>query len=265
MSTRRFVGLRGGLRWGRPWPLALVLVVALQSGARAQTSPSTAVPDITGSWERHGAGLGARGLGARDATVPPPAAQPQLKPQYAKEWQERVQAVRTAEAKGQPLANHNTDCLPDGMPTMMNAVFPMEILQSRGQVTIIEEAYTQVRRILMDRPQKAVDDVEPGFYGHSVGRWEGETLIVDTIGIKERVRLQNMPHSPQMRIKERMKLVSPNVLWNEITIEDPVVLEKPHTYTVAYRRMPDYTLLEYVCEDNREYADDKGLQKIRIN
>ena len=44
-----------------------------------------------------------------------------------------------------------------------------------------------------------------------------------------------------------------------------VVLEKPHTYTVAYRRMPDYTLLEYVCEDNREYADDKGLQKIRVN
>jgi len=68
-----------------------------------------------------------------------------------------------------------------------------------------------------------------------------------------------------MRIKERMKLVSPNVLWNEITIEDPVVFEKPHTYTVAYRRMPDYTLLEYICEDNREYADDKGRQKIRIN
>jgi hypothetical protein len=50
-----------------------------------------------------------------------------------------------------------------------------------------------------------------------------------------------------------------------ITIEDPVVLEKPHTHTVAYRRMPDYTRLEYVCEDNREYADDQGRQKIRIN
>jgi hypothetical protein len=74
-----------------------------------------------------------------------------------------------------------------------------------------------------------------------------------------------MPHSPQMRITERLKFVSPTVLWNEITIDDPVVLEKPHTYTVAYRRMPNYTLLEYVCEDNREYADDKGLQKIRVD
>ena len=151
------------------------------------------------------------------------------------------------------------------MPTMMGAMFPMEILQSRGQITIIEEAFTQVRRILMDQPQKSIDEVEPGFYGRSVGHWEGETLVVDTIGVKESVRFQNMPHSPQMRITERMKLVSPTVIWNEITIDDPVMLEKPHTYTVAYRRMPNYTLLEYVCEDNREYADDKGLQKIRIN
>jgi hypothetical protein len=245
--------------------LAVVLAALFQARAHTQSKPAATVPDITGSWERHGAGLGARGGGARDATVPPPAPQPQLKPQYAKEWQDRVQAIRAADAKGQPLANHNTDCLPDGMPTMMNAVFPMEILQSRGQVTVIEEAYTQVRRILMDQPQKSVDEVEPGFYGHSVGRWDGETLVVDTIGIKENVRFQNMPHSPQMRIRERMKLVSPTVLWNEITIEDPVVLEKPHTYTVAYRRMPGYTLLEYICEDNREFADDNGLQKIRID
>jgi hypothetical protein len=239
--------------------IAFAIVAPTQNGARAQTKPTAQVPGITGSWERHG-----RGSGPRDATIPPPAPQAQLKPEYQKQWQERVQAVREADAKGEPLANNYTDCLPDGMPTMMGAMFPMEILQSRGQVTVIEEAFTQVRRILMDRPQKSFDEVEPGFYGHSVGRWEGDTLVVDTIGIKESVRFQNMPHSPQMRIRERMRLVTPNVLWNEITIEDPVMLEKPHTYTVAYRRMPNYTLLEYVCEDNREYADEKGRQKIRV-
>jgi hypothetical protein len=143
-------------------------------------------------------------------------------------------------------------------------VFPLEILQSRGQITVIEEAYTQVRRILLDRPQKALDDVEPGFYGYSVGKWEGDTLVVDTIGIKENVRYQNMPHSPQMRIRERIQLKSPDVLWNQITIEDPVTLEQPYTYTIALKRLPDYQLLEYVCEDNREYADENGIQKIRI-
>ena len=65
--------------------------------------------------------------------------------------------MRAADAKGEPLATNYTDCLPDGMPTMMGAMFPMEILQSRGQVTIIEEAFTQVRRILMDKPQKSFD------------------------------------------------------------------------------------------------------------
>ena len=147
---------------------------------------------------------------------------------------------------------------------MMGGPFPLEILQSKGQVTVIEEAYTQVRRIFLDQSQKAIDDVEPGYYGHSVGHWEGDTLVVDTVGIKESVRYQSAPHSKDMRIQERIKLVAPDIVWDEITIEDPATLEKPWTYTLAYKRLPDYTLLEYICEDNREYADEKGVQKIRI-
>jgi hypothetical protein len=251
----------------RTFVLAGVLLAMAQSPGLAQRGAGTAaVPDITGSWERYGSGFGPRTEAQRkDPNIPPPASPPALKGPYLKEWQDRVRAAREADARGQPLATGNTHCLPDGMPLMMSAVFPLEILQSRGQVTIIEEAYTQVRRILLDRPQKALDDVEPGFYGHSVGHWEGTTLVVDTIGIKENVRYQNAPHSREMRIKERIRLVAPDVLWDEITVDDPVTLEKPWMVTYAYRRMPTYTLLEYVCEDNREYADDNGVQKIRIN
>jgi hypothetical protein len=227
------------------------------------TAQSAKPPDITGSWLRQGFTVGVRPSGQQNPAPPPPALPPSLKPAYVKEWQDRLQAIREADAKGQPLANNAVACLPDGMPGMMTAVFPMEILQSRGQITIIEEAYTQVRRILMDRSQKTLDDVEPGFFGHSVGRWDGDTLVVDTIGIKESVRYQNVPHSKEMRIRERMRLVAPDTLWNEITIEDPEVLEKPWTFTFAYQRMKDYTLLEYICEDNREYADDQGRQQIR--
>ncbi len=230
----------------------------------AQSRGQTA-PDITGSWERYGAGLGARADRQHPELLPPPGPNPPpLKPEYLKQWRDRIQAARDAEAKGQPLATNYTHCLPDGMPTMMNIMFPMEILQTKGQVTIIEEAFTQVRRILLDRPQKALADVDPSFYGNSVGHWEGGTLVVETIGVKEDVRYNSAPHSNQLRIKERIHYVSPDILWNEITMEDPVTLEKPWTYTVAYKRMPDYTLLEYICEDNREYEDDKGLQKIRV-
>ena len=245
-----------------PRSLFLVLFGVLVFGV-PMTAQQTAVPDISGSWER--LGFSGRGGGQVDKTLVPPAnPQPPLKPEPRKEWQARVQAAREADAKWEPLATNATLCLPEGMPGMMGATFPIEILQSRGQVTIIAEAYNQVRRILLDRPQKAVEDVDPGFYGHSVGRWEGDALVVDTIGVKENIRYQNVPHSPEMRIRERIRLVAPNVLWDEITIEDPAMLEKPWTLTFAYRRMPNYTLLEYVCEDNREYADEQGRQKIRL-
>jgi hypothetical protein len=250
-------------------PTTLLLASILAAGAfvqvEAQRATASKVPDITGSWERYRpAPVPAGATRKTDPNLPPPAAPPALKSGYVDDWRGRVQAARDADAKGQPLATGYTDCLPDGMPSMMGAMFPMEILQSRGQVTVIEEAFTQVRRILLDRPQKPIDDVEPSFYGYSVGRWEGDTLVVDTIGIKENVRFQNAPHSKEMRIRERIHLVAQNVLWDEITIEDPVTLEKPWTVTYAYRKMPDYTLLEYVCEDNREYADAQGRQKIRV-
>jgi hypothetical protein len=213
---------------------------------------SANVPDITGQWER-----------ARDASIPP-APQPPLKAQYLKEYQAKLQAIREANAKGQPIAERVVACLPDGMPGMMAGPFPLEILQSRGQVTMIEEAYTQVRRVLLDKPQKAVDDVEPGFYGYSVGHWDGSTLVVDTVGVREDVRYQNVPHSKDMHIKERFTLGANGILRDEITIEDPSIFEKPWTFTFGYQRMKDYQLLEYICEDNREYADEKGVQQIRI-
>jgi hypothetical protein len=231
--------------------LAIVALMFAQPAAQAQQT-STNIPDITGSWER-----------ARDASIPAQP-QPPLKAQYLKEYQAKLQALREANQKGQPIADHVVMCLPDGMPGMMSGPFPMEILQSKGQVTIIQEAYTQVRRILLDREQKPIDDVEPGFYGRSVGHWEGSTLLVDTVGIKDNVLYQNVPHSKDIRIKERISLGANGILRDDITVEDPTVLEKPWTFTFGYRRMTDYQLLEYICEDNREYADDKGVQQIRI-
>jgi hypothetical protein len=243
-----------------------IVLVSVQLTAGAQRAPSAQRPDLlSGSYERYRGVPGARGATPRpDATVPPPPSQPPLKTEYLKEWQTQQQAAREADEKGEPLAASVVKCLPEGMPAMMNGPFPMEILESKGQVTIIQEAYNQVRRILLDQPQKPIDDIEPGFYGHSVGRWEGDTLLVDTIGIKESVRYQNMPHSKDMRIKERIRSVAPDIVWDEITIEDPATLLKSWTYTVAYKRMPGYTLLEYICEDNREYEDEQGIQKIRL-
>jgi len=228
--------------------LAVSAVAAAQSGAR---------PDLTGSWERY------RGP-AGDATNPPPESQPPLKADLLAEWQKRRAAEREADARGEPLATNYTHCIPDGVPSMMSGPFPFEIVQSATQVNIAQEAYSQVRRIYLGKPQQTLADIELGFYGRSVGEWRGDALVVDTIGIKEYVRFRDVPHTPEMRITERFRLVRPDILWDEITIEDPAMLEKPWTVTFAYKRMPDYEIIEYVCEDNREYADENGVTRLRI-
>jgi hypothetical protein len=152
------------------------------------------------------------------------------------------------------------------MPRMMAvATYPIEILPTPGQITIVTEAFSEVRRIYLNEPAPPIDEVPPGYYGHSVGRWEGDTLVVETVGIKETVPgYNNIPHSSQMRITERIRLVTPDVLHDQITIEDPVVLAKPVTYTLAYRRLPDYKMVEFICENNREYVDEQGRVRMRL-
>jgi hypothetical protein len=233
---------------------AAAAAFAVGFAAGAQSAPP---PALTGSWERH------RGP-AGDPTNPPPEPPPPLKADLLAEWQARRAVEREANERGEPIATNVTHCIPDGVPSMMNGPFPFEILQNATQINITQEAYSQVRRIYLGKPQVTLDDIELGFYGRSVGEWQGDTLVVDTIGIKEYVRFRDVPHTRDMRITERFRLVRPDILWDEITIEDPAVLEKPWTLTFAYRRMPDYELIEYVCEDNREYADEDGVTRLRV-
>jgi hypothetical protein len=150
------------------------------------------------------------------------------------------------------------------MPAMMQGMFPMEVLESRGQVTIIQEAYNQVRRIYLGDELVPYDEAEPRFWGHSVGHWEGDTLVVETVGIKDYVEFRNVPHSNQMRISERLRLLSANVMENRVTVIDPVYLDGPWAWRWMYVRDPEYKLYEYVCEDNREYADESGAARLRL-
>jgi len=233
---------------------ALCSALSLPVAALAQSKP-----DLMGSWGPYRGGRGA------DPKLAPPAAGPiVLKPEYAKPYDARRAAEAEATRRGEPTASAAVLCMPYGMPSMMAvAVYPIEIIQTPKQITIVTEAFSEVRRIYMDKPQMKIDDVPPGYYGRSVGKWEGDTLVVDTVGIKESVQYQRIPHSDQMRITERIHLVAPDILHDQITIEDPVVLEKPIVYTLAYRRMPDYEMVEFVCDNNREYVDEKGVVRLR--
>lgn len=237
----------------------LLAVLTIQLGvlsAPAQT------PDFSGVWGPYRGGRGA------DPKMAAPAAGPLvLKPEYAKAYEARRSAEAEAGKRGEQIATRAVQCVPYGMPTMMSvAIYPMELIQTPRQLTIITEAFSEVRRVYLNVPQASADDVAPGYYGRSVGKWDGDTLVVDTIGIKPSIAgYRGMPHSEGMRITERIRLVAPDYLHDQITINDPAVLEKPVTYTLAYKRMPNYEMVEFVCDNNREYIDEKGIVRLQVH
>jgi len=236
--------------------------VALLAMAPALLPSEPAHPDFTGIWGIYRGGPGS------DAKFRAPSPSPLLlKPEYNKPYRARQAEEAAAAKRGEQLANASAECIPYGVPTMMSvAIYPVEFVQTPKQVTIIAEAFSEVRRVYLDRPQEKLEDVAPGYYGRSVGHWEADTLVVDTVGIKPSVTYRGMPHSPQMRVTERIRMLAPDILHDQITIEDPVMLEKPYTYTVAYKRMPkDYEMVEFVCDNNREYVDANGIVRLKLH
>ncbi|MDB5458540.1 MAG: hypothetical protein JWO72_281 [Caulobacteraceae bacterium] len=204
----------------------------------------------------------------RQPNDPPPPVEvttPPLKPQYLAEWRAQQKATADAIARGAPPVTDNVNCIPGGFPSMMGPVFPVEVLETPGQVTIIQEAYGQTRRIYLNEKQIAVEDAEPEFFGHSVGRWEGRTLVVNTIGLKENVRMRNAPHSGDMRVDERIEVTGPDTFEDHVTVTDPPYLTGPWSWTWSYKRKPGYKMNEFICENNREFADPKtGGQRLKL-
>jgi hypothetical protein len=247
----------------------LILLGALALGAPVETQSGPVVRGLTGSWENYPVRDNGFGSGIQPKVAvpaPKPIPEPPLKPPFLNEWR-AVQAKNAELAKqGLPPVSSGMACMPEGMPAMMAGTFPMEMLETPGQVTIVQEAYNQVRRVYLGAPPIAPEDAEPGFAGHSTGRWEGDTLVVETVGVKESVRFRNVPHSTKMRIRERFRLVNDEILENRVTVEDPEFLATTWTWTWMYKRWPGYRIQEYVCDDNR-YFEDPTLkyQRLKVN
>ena len=259
---------RGGARAWRGAACLLALLAAapaLQTQAKPAGHATFNPRSIDGAWDRY-TPPGASGLDPTIKAQPVGGIgipDPPLKPDVFAAWKKTRADNAAAFARGEPPVTGYVKCLPDGMPATMMAMFPLEVMQSRGRVTIIEEAYNQVRRIYLNEKQIPIDDAEPGFWGHSVGHWAGNTLVVNTVGIKENVKFQDVPHSDKMQIDERIRMTSPTTMEDKVTVTDPGFLTTPWSWTWHYIKKPGYKLYEYVCEDNREYTDpDKGMQRL---
>ena len=243
-----------------------VLTVSAAAIEPVLTQARLVVHGINGSWEAYpvrGDGFGSGVPAKTPVHAPGPIPEAPLEQPYLDEWRAIQKQNQELTRKGLPPPTTGMACMPEGMPGMMGATFPMEILETPGQVTIIQEAFTQVRRVYLDAPPIAAEDAEPRFNGHSTGRWMGNTLVVETVGVKTSSRFRNVPHSIKMRITERLRLVNDEILENQVTIDDPEYLTKPWTWTWMYKRWPTYKIEEYVCEDNR-YFEDPELRYQRL-
>ena len=228
----------------------------------AAAAPVSAEVDLSGNWERYPTVAAPDSVDPRFAPTPIP--DPPLKPEFKAAWDLQQKKLAQRIEEGQPAGDNYVHCIPDGMPAMMMGMFPMEVMQRPGQINITQEAFNQTRRIYMNQQLPRWDELDPSFFGRSVGHWEGDTLVVETTGIKDYVTFRWAPHSESMKITERISLLDPDHLKDEVTVEDDH-LEKPWTWAWTFQRMEGYHLQEYVCEDNREYIDEDGGQNLRVD
>jgi hypothetical protein len=142
-------------------------------------------------------------------------------------------------------------CYPPGMPYIYLQLFPMQIVQTPKEVIELFEYDHMVRHIFTDG-RKHPDDVTPSYNGHSIGHWEGDTLVVDTIGLNGKLWLDRVGHpdSDQMHIVERIHRVDDKTLQVDFTFDDPKSYVKPWNAVMRFRLRPDWDIIEDVCEDN---------------
>jgi hypothetical protein len=158
-------------------------------------------------------------------------------------------------------------CVPDGLPRVLATPYPFEIIQAPpGQTTIIYELNHQVRAVAMDKPLPSDKELIPYPYynGHSVGRFEGDTLVVESAGFNEKtfVDATGAPHTDGLHTVERIRRTSPTELEDVITIHDPEYYSRDWSARFVYKLRNDVRLEDYVCgEPHRDISQVAGVRR----
>ena len=236
-------------------------VKALPPGGPAPRLPD-GHPDFTGHWFPNGAGQGVSGrfgvdpaaMGTFDSK-----ATPEERPQLQAWAQAKIKAMTPTELE---LSKSSVNCLPRGVPAIwLQNPYTTMIVHKPGLMVQLYEVLNNWRIIHLDgRPLPEYP--EPFFHGNSTAKWEGDTLVVESIGFDDRTYIQpnGWFHSDQLKITERYQRPSMNYLMVQIKVDDPKVLEKP--WTSANRRwtLGNGELYEFYCTNNKELEE---LQKLR--
>ncbi len=227
-------------------------------------------PNWTGFWTPIG-GLLDRNFGPGFKPKAPGAPNPARAPETPREllkapFKEKYEQIQEDAKKGKVVYDDAALCLPPGMPRMMGATYGLEILQTPGQITMTSEYQAESRRIWLDgRKHPNPDEALPTYAGHSIGHWEGDVLVVDTVQTRDDIVIDQtrLPQSLSMHITERFSEPQPGILEDNITVDDPVVYQKPWSMTKHYRYRPELNLEEYVCEENNRNVSATGAPSFK--
>jgi len=230
--------------------LATETLAQSSNGSKAAGAKSDeSKPDISGVW----VSTPPRRVGGPTDSLLDPA--DKRKPDSAT----AVPFLAEAEAKykaAKEIDSPTTHCLPPGISELMFAPFyPMAIVQAPGRVVTIHEFMNMVRWIYTDG-QGHPKELDLTWLGNSVGKWEGDTLVVDTIGFNDKSWLDahGMTHSDQLHTVERFHRRGA-LLEYSMTIEDPKTFSRPWTIHMDYEAKTDWKIAEYICNENNK--DDK--------
>jgi hypothetical protein len=151
----------------------------------------------------------------------------------------------------------NFRCLPPGVPNVYTHAYPVEVLQVPGRTILFFEYGHFVRQIFTDG-REHVQDANPTWMGDSIGKWEGDTLVVDSTGFNDKTWLDvtGHPHSESLHVTERMRRADHDTLLIDITIDDPQAYTAPLKTQRKYILKPSWNIMEYICEDNQVGFND---------
>ena len=223
-------------------------------------------PDLSGNWQyirqtpRVDVGVGgAGGTPLPDGSIPNILSQfwdigfGMKEPLPFQPWAAELRKKRMADNQQD---NPDAHCLPIGFMQLHTHPDPRKIVQTPGLIVIMWEANYGLRQIFLDGRSLPGSDAQPWWYGYSIGKWDGDTLVVETNGLRDGGWLDvvGSPFTDAAKVTERFRRVNQGNLEIDVTVDDPKAYTRPWSVTIKQRLMPDSELMEFICSENEKDA-----------
>ena len=244
--------------------VGLVAFLVCTSILRAQTAAQSGSPkapmiapavDLSGVWEAD-----MHGLKWAEYSFAPniPAMTPWGKARYlAAKPSYGPRAVENSTDYVNPTTGKDVGCLPPGVPRIYIQPFLFEIVQTPGRVLELFEFDHHIRQIFIDG-RGHPKDPDLTWLGNSIGRYEGDTLVIDTVGLNDKTWIDRggLPHSDQLHVIERIRRPSPEALEIKFTIDDPKAYTESWSGYRNFKLRPTWNIEEFICADNADYNEE---------